>query len=634
MDLYDLTRRLDLFPRGRIECLDADGRVEVTTYPELARDVRPLSARLKASGLKPGHRVGILASNCLEFILWDLALLEIRCTVVAFPSEMGRDFGIRLFDLYGLSLLLISRREHWAEFSEHPHTAWLEDRAANGLYLRTNVPVFEDTADVHALTFSSGSSGVLKCYRINRRGGEWDAEQFQRIYDLGPRDRLLIFLPLSSYQQRLLSYCSIWFGISIILCGPEQALDGLSRLRPTLCLAPPLLYEGIHTRYLAAFEAMGWPSKYVIQRLRAVARGLPAPVSRILRRFLFRRVHRSLGNRIRVMWTGMAPIRYATLEFFEEACVPLFEAYGISEGGVIAANVPSSKRSGSVGRPLEGCEVVLADDGEILLRRKEFATFGYYGADPSWTPIFREEGVLATGDIGRFDHDGFLYLIGRKKEIIVTSQGQKVHPERIEALINESPVVLHSVAFGDGLAHLVVVVSLRKPRNAGVEAELAATVEAANRRLAPNVRIARTILTDVTFTAENGLLTRNLKLDRRAIHRRFCLEVYAAVPRHTEAPRHVSEIPDRPLLELVSSACKEVLGLSEISVHANFLDLGGDSLCAMRVVNQLHPEVPQVSVRDVLEAGTIFDLAVRIVKYRQEAGEMGDPGAQEEEGVI
>jgi long-chain acyl-CoA synthetase len=640
VDLYNLTHRLDRFPESKIHYFDENGDTAARKFPELAGDVQALVVRLKAAGLRPGDRVGILASNSIDFILWDLALLELRCTVVAFPFEMGRDQGTGLFDAYSLSLMVLARRDQWEQFAGHPHAVWLEDRGHGGIRPRVDNPVPASTLDVHALTFSSGSSGGLKSYKINTRGGEWDIEQFQKLYDLSDRDRLLIFLPLSNYQQRLLCFGAFWFGISLIICQPEQAFDGFARLQPTLCLAPPILYEGIHDRYLAGVDRFNPVMKFAIRQLRGLAKTLPLGLSSGLRRMLFQRIHQALGGRIRVMWTGMAPIRHATLEFFEEASLPLYEAYGVSEGGAIAANSPSMKRLGSVGKPIEGNEVSLADDGEILVRRKEFTTFGYFSPDPSWIPIFREDGTLATGDIGRFDQDGFLYLAGRKKEIIITSQGEKVHPERIEAMLNECPAVRHSVAIGDRMAHLVVLVSLKKPRSAEVEAEVAAAVEVANRRLAPTVRIARTVLTEETFTAANGLLTRNLKLDRRAIYRRFSPEIEGS-PRRSASPaaEEAAAASDREMIELASTAWKEILGLSNVPAGTSFIDLGGDSLCAMRIVNRLQPVVPQISVNDVLEAQNVVDLVVRIRSQQQnqaasDAPAVDIPAVDIEEGVI
>src|SRR5262249_34954974 len=151
--------------------------------------------------------------------------------------------------------------------------------------------------------------------------------------------------------------------------------------------------------------------KKLVQTLRAAARAVPRVLAQPLRRVLFGPVYAALGGRMRTMLTGMAPIKRPTLEFFDELGLPLYEAYGLTETGVIASNTPAAKRLGSVGKPAKGCRITLGDDSEILVHREQFASFGYL--ESSQGPTFVAGEPLATGDIGRFDEDGFLYLLGR-----------------------------------------------------------------------------------------------------------------------------------------------------------------------------------------------------------------------------
>ena len=227
-------------------------------------------------------------------------------------------------------------------------------------------------------------------------------------------------------------------------------------------IAPPTLFEAFETR----FSNLPWWKRIAARVLGELARRAPfAGVRARFARAVFADAYGALGGRMRVMITGMAPIKRSTLELFALMQLPLYETYGLSECGSISLNVPSAHRIGSVGRLLPGVEVTLAGDGEIIVRREHATTRGYFAcAEGEHERTFLGENRVATGDIGRFDEDGYLYLVGRKKEIIITRGGEKIHPEAVEAEIDACPDVAKSVVLGGGdLATLVAVVFPRDP---------------------------------------------------------------------------------------------------------------------------------------------------------------------------
>src|ERR1051326_4759824 len=165
---------------------------------------------------------------------------------------------------------------------------------------------------------------------------------------------------------------------------------------------------------------------------------------------IFKEVFETLGSKMRFMVTGMAGTKRSTLELFQLMHLPLYETYGMTEFGGIALNIPGASKLGSVGRLLPGVEAELASDGEVIaIRQYRIASTYFECADGEAEGIFIAPDRVATGDIGRFDDDGFLYLIGRKKEMIVTSGGVKIHPEIPEADIDACPEVARSVVFID-----------------------------------------------------------------------------------------------------------------------------------------------------------------------------------------
>ena len=240
-------------------------------------------------------------------------------------------------------------------------------------------------------------------------------------------------------------------------------------------------------------------------------------------RLAFRDAHQAFGGRMRLMVTGMAPIKRSTLDLFMHMRLPLFETYGLTECGSVSLNLPEAHRVGSVGHLLPGVEVELAADGEIIVRREHMTALNYFQSSEGENErTFVGENRVATGDIGCFDDDGFLYLIGRKKEVIISGGGEKVHPEAIEAEIDACPSVAKSVAF-DGGGFLATVVLPKHPSDIRARPQIEQFIDEMNKRR-PSMKVARVVFTDLAFSRENGFLRPNLKLDRKKIAEFFARE--------------------------------------------------------------------------------------------------------------
>lgn len=224
---------------------------------------------------------------------------------------------------------------------------------------------------------------------------------------------------------------------------------------------------------------------------------------------------------MRFMITGMAPIRRSTLELFQRMQLPLFETYGLTEFGNIALNLPCACKIGSVGKLLPGVQVEFAPDGEIIAKREHSIADGYFeGGEDCEEETFLPANRIATGDIGRLDEEGYLYIVGRKKEAIVTAGGVKIHPEVLESEIQACPEVARAVVFQDPVKDILVAVVL--PRHSGddVKARIERfTADVCQDRC--NATIGSVIFTDVIFSRENGFLLPNLKLNRRKIAASF-----------------------------------------------------------------------------------------------------------------
>lgn len=445
MDLIKMIDNLDSFPVNTITFYNHEDEVVRKDYVSLRADVMNAVGKLRQWGVKEGMRIGILAANSYEYVLYDLALIHMRCISVSFPEEFADRPTDDLVEQYELALLLLSKRDVWPNLSVGSSVAYFDLDDLQFPKVRNLIAGANEAANdrIISLTFSSGTSGKIKCLVVGQRGAESAISRFTEPFKIDHDDSLMIFLPLSSFQQRMMLYAAFYYGINVVLVNPAQLFRAFKELKPTLCLAPPMLYETIHNQFTNVVRGLAPTRRFMLNTLSTLAKYAPAsPIRGKLLDMCYGRIYSSLGGRIRMMWTGMAPIRRSTLEFFDSMRIPLYEAYGLTESGPICANTPSHKRPGSVGKPLVNGSVTLAEDGEIIVRQDHLCTVGYL-----YTPVaeaqstFLTSDTIATGDIGRFDSDGFLYLVGRKKEIVITSQGVKVHPERLESEINRCSYV-------------------------------------------------------------------------------------------------------------------------------------------------------------------------------------------------
>jgi long-chain acyl-CoA synthetase len=276
---------------------------------------------------------------------------------------------------------------------------------------------------------------------------------------------------------------------------------GLKKYQPTFIIAPPLFYESLQS--VAQFSGK--------DRAPDAGTGTATRLADIL------------GGNIRYLVTGMAPIKKRTLEFFWENGIPLFEAFGITEAGMVAWNKPGAVKVGTVGRPAESGTVSLTGEGEVIVTRDALLSLGYFEAsEQDRLTTFVGEHSVATGDIAEFDDEGFLTIVGRKKDAIITRSGEKFHPEPIEALIQSDARVKSAVVTEcDGLSGTAAIVSTLHPEDSVVVGGIREHIARINGQLPPCQQVRKVLFTEQEFTIANGLRTRNMKLNRNAIRRTF-----------------------------------------------------------------------------------------------------------------
>lgn len=467
-------------PSARIVFVDAGQRIE-TTYAELHELVLQKGRELTRLEVRSGDRVGLIGPNSLTWMAWDLALISAGAIGLVFADEHAREAPAVLCERYGCGQLLAVDGDRTEIFSAGD--------------MRRNGPRADET-DVVTLVFSSGTTGRMKGLRISRSGLEHILDQFIVAYRLSASDRYYSFLPFSYFQQRALYYAALAVGADIVVVSPTEFLQHFVTERPTYCVNPPVFYEAIHTHYRA------------LQRLgRAVS------------------LQDLLGGNIRWMITAMAPIRREVLDFFWSQGVFLYETYGVTETGIVAWNTLDDYKVGTVGKPASDGDIVLGDECEVLIRRELPLALGYFDVPvEDEREVFRPDGTIATGDTGEMDADGYLTLMGRIKNAIVTPQGKKFHPEQLEAALEREftthlPVVIGGADVCDNTLLLAPRIS---ERSAAPSASMVASaVHRLNASLDSYQRIRAAFAFSEPFSLTNGCVTRNLKLDRRGIERAF-----------------------------------------------------------------------------------------------------------------
>jgi len=514
MTIAGLPTRLLAAPDQRLRLISSAGVEEVRSFAALHADVRLLQAQLRECGLVAGDLVGILGANSYFWIVADLALAAMDCVSVALPVERsaGPVDTDTLIARYALSALLISNSLPASQPCS-PHAALLEERPIS--LVRRDVSGRPKLPQgVFSVAFSSGTAGTSKGLMISRAGLENTLAVSARAWKLTHRDDILVAMPFSHLQQRYLVYLAIACGAAASIVPPERVFREMKSLSPTVVLGPPSFFEIVDNRIRAARRSKRLPYYLAV----ALHTTLPRR-SRPLRSKLGQRWLEMYGTRTRLLLVGSAPVTARLLAVFQRLGAPLYQVYGMTEVGWIAINLPSRNRIGSVGVPVEGVKVTL-DDGEIIVECRAPQALGYIfdGVDTQ-DSVFLPEGQIATGDLGSLDKEGFLSVVGRKKNVIVTRSGVKLSPEPLERDIVRACSIKDAVVVATSqAARLICVVWLEDDQDLDRQHEVQETVDRLNGLREPSQRIAHVVFRPAReLTAESGLLTRSMKVNRAAV---------------------------------------------------------------------------------------------------------------------
>jgi long-chain acyl-CoA synthetase len=537
------------------------------TIPDLGRRVRSLSAGLIAMGIAPGDRVAILASTRPEWSLVDHAIICAGAVVVPIyqtnsPEECRYVLlhsGTRAVfcedEPQEAKIAAVRDRlpdlEHVLRFDEIDALQERSHDADPGAVERRVEQVAPDAPAT--IVYTSGTTGPPKGCVLTHANCVATIDLYERRLRLEPSSVVFMFLPLAHVLARVTQWVALDVGGTVAFWSgdPARLLDDLAAAQPTHVPSVPRVFEKVHTRALAAAEEAG----ALKRRLFGWALGVGAAFRAAERadgagaflrarhavadRLVLSKLRGLFGERLELGLSGAAPVSREILEFFDACGVLVLEGYGMTETCAASTlNTVEAFRFGSVGRPLPETRVEIAEDGEVLLSGPSVFA-GYHGDERATRETFTPEGWLRSGDLGHLDEDGFLFITGRKKDLIITSSGKNITPTNLEMALRESRWISQAVVYGDRRPYLVALLTLDADEASGLAAELGiepdveamardprvhaalqADVDAVNERVARIEQIKRFGILEHDLTQAAGELTPTMKIKRAAVYDR------------------------------------------------------------------------------------------------------------------
>ena len=473
-----------------------DGQWQALSWAEVTRQVCCLAESLRALGLKDGDRVMLVSENRPEWCIADLAIMAAGCiTVPAYVTNTERDH-LHILEDSGASAVIVANEKlsrpligallrsgqarhvigieplRITQTSNFEYHLWTDLIAGGGREQRTRVQARinqigrDDTA---CLIYTSGTGGAPRGVMQHHGAILMNADGAARILseDLGLKDdeAFLSFLPLShAYEHTGGQMLPISVGAQIYYSeGLEKLASNIEETRPTIMVVVPRLFEVLRTRIMKQVEKQGKVANYLMDRAMAIgankaagrARWREKPMDLLLERTLRPKIRSRFGGRMKAMVSGGAPLSPEVGVFFESMGLTMLQGYGQTEAGpVISCNRPrAGLKMDTVGPPLHGVEVKIAEDGEILVRG-ELVMHGYW-RNATETAKALQNGWLHTGDIGHLDAAGRLVITDRKKDMIVNDKGDNISPSRVEGLLTLQPEIAQAMVVGDRRPYVV-----------------------------------------------------------------------------------------------------------------------------------------------------------------------------------
>jgi len=569
-----------------------DGDWDSLTWAEYRDFVHKAAAGLETLGVGTGEFVAVMAGNRPEHVIADYATVHAGATPVTIYSTLAANQIQYIADNCKATVAILEDLDfmkRWEEIrSELPNLRYIvlisgaenydtvdwvlswDELLARGthrlqedpdLVHRSAAAITPDT--LATLIYTSGTTGTPKGVMISQRNVVWTLESLRRAADLEMGQRMVSYLPLAHIAERLAThYLGTYLAGQVWYC-PSLAgvLEYIQYARPTLFVGVPRVYEKFHSRLQARFaEAEGVKGAILnkaielnTKRVDAGQLGKRGPaLAGLLDGLALSKVREGLGmDQVKIAVTAAAPINPDLVRFFHVIGVPLHEIYGMSENtGPATVTYPKIK-FGSVGKPLPGVELKTGEDGELMMRGG-IVSKGYFKLDDATRETFDPEGWLHSGDLARIDDEGEVWIVGRKKEIIITAAGKNIAPAKLETLLGNHPLISKACMIGDQRKFLSMIIALDHEeapewakangleytdlesfsRLPEVQEEVARAMAEANETVARVEQVKKWVIVPDVWTPDSGEITPSLKLKRRVVLDKYAEQIesmYAGV---------------------------------------------------------------------------------------------------------
>jgi long-chain acyl-CoA synthetase len=551
------------------------------TFTEVGEIVRKLALGLMDLGIEKGDKVSILANTRPEWSYFDFAALTAGATVVPIYQTNSAEECRYVLENSDAKAVIVEDDEqlekvravrdrcpileHVIRMTGHSEDAIAMDELAER-GASADPAAWEERwrsvtpEDICTFIYTSGTTGPPKGCVISHGNYRSMLDMVNEMNVIEDEEVTYLFLPLAHSFALLVQFGSFDLGATLAYWerDPLKIVPNLSEVKPTYFPSVPRIFEKIYTAATASVEKEGGLKKAVFdwaigvgKKVRALERAgkKPNPLlvlqHRIADKQVLSKIRALFGGNLRLAVTGAAPINPEILEFFDASGVLVLEGWGMTETSTAATiATPEDFKWGTVGRPFPGCDVKIADDGEILVKGPNIFQ-GYYKNEEA-TRETLVDGWLHTGDIGEVDADGFLKITGRKKDIIITAGGKNITPANLEAEIKQHPLVSQCVVIGDRRPYLVALVTL-DPEEAAkfaqenglpddpkaiaasdqVQAAIDKHVEAINEKFARVEQVKKVRVLPRDLSQEGGELTPTLKVKRNVVADKYANEIEA-----------------------------------------------------------------------------------------------------------
>jgi long-chain acyl-CoA synthetase len=523
------------------------GKYKAWTWREYADQVRQIAVGVRALGIAKGEIVALQSETRAEFYLADLGILSSGAISAALYTSLPFADQAKTLKASDARFTFVENEKamrglkaagasgEWVLLTGEAEGAMtLEQVRARGeQVLKEDPAAFEkivvNECDTAVLYMTSGATGDPKMGLVTQRALVANMDHAPHVLPISTEDVTIAFLPSAHIAQRVVMELvpiaqgtCVWFSE-----GLSKLPNEIRSIKPTFFLAPPRVWERVYSTITTEIKKrpaairklfyLGLGVGSEASRLKQAGKNVPATMRWSLKFFdgvVFKKIRERLGGRMRIAASGAAPLGKDLAEFYAAIGMPLIEGYGLTEAGVTALNPIDRPKAGSIGKLLPGVLAKLEDDGELLLGGP--TVFSGYYKDPEATAAVLRDGWLATGDIAEQDADGYWYITGRKKELIVSSNGKKIYPARIEVLFKREPAINQVLLIGDKMPYVTALFTVNGPVDEH-RTSVEQAVKDVNKTLASFEQIRKFKIIEREFSIEHGEVTPTMKIRRNRV---------------------------------------------------------------------------------------------------------------------